>query len=221
MKMRVPILACILMLGTCHLATADLMVSFDMDLGADGVQDHRTVMLGDEFSVGVMFTMSGNTSLAAYGFSARFNTDALDFLGRIETPPPPLAETDKSNPFRDYAGSNDPLLGPANYGELTRFDGLTLFSGPSGPNVFQVATLTFKAVAVPQAGTSLHMISGMFEPGFDGFFDNDFGDLGGSMTFHGGSLTVVPEPSSLVLILTALSVGGFALVRSRRHAHRG
>jgi len=197
-------------------ASAGIIVSMDMDPTTGAIESHRVVAVNDEFAVDIVLTLTGDTSLALYGFGVRFDTEELDFVSRTETPPSPFSEFDKTNPFVDNLGPPyEPALGAVPFGWLQRFDGGTLGDGPVAPAVLRVATLRFKAVQPQGDGSNIDLIAGLFEPGIDGFYANDYAEL--APTFQGGSLTVVPEPSSLVLLgIAAVCVGGWHFRRRRK-----
>lgn len=218
MKMRIPLVACVVVLGWCYAVPADLIVSTDMDLSLAGIQSHRDAMIGDEFGVGIWLELTDATSLAAYSFSVRYNADVLELLKREETLPSGWFPLTPDKPPVEY-GADDPTLGPGTYGELDRFDASTFALGPAAPWLFQVATLTFRVNGFPTPGYPTQVLPGMFEEGIDGFLENDGIEMM-PFTSQGGGVSVVPEPASLVLFGTALSAV-LALLVCRRRTRRG
>lgn len=215
MRLRASLVA-LLVLGWCQVASADLIIGTDMDLSVEdgNIEVQREVMLGEVFDVGIVFKLTEPSSIFGYSFSVRYNSDVLEFVNRAESFPPGFGKMIVGDRPDVEFGTDDPTLGPGNYGQLMAFEAGTLGDPIAAPWSFQVATLTFRAKALT-TGDSLTVLPGSFDPlGGDAFVNGEFEVQ--PFLSEGGAVTVVPEPSSLVLLGSVLSaLVGLMIYRKR------
>ncbi len=188
-------------------AQAGVMLHVDFDPHMDGIQSSLSVLQGESFTANLVMEFSDDTSagLDAYSFSVAFDNAGMSFVmaksipvaGFIEFPLPPELTVDL-NAVSSFAAD----VGIDNIG-----------LGPAFPFSLIVGTIDF------QAGTTLgtFYITPYEDQVFDGFFDNGLDAI--EATFNAGSVTitgtVIPEPTSAAIMLTALAVG-IVLYRHRR-----
>ncbi|MFV2065920.1 MAG: PEP-CTERM sorting domain-containing protein [Pirellulales bacterium] len=213
------------------------LIEFSIDLipgnGAGVIDTTRTVGLGQNFTVdllGTLTTTAGTpATLSIYGVSVQYDTAPLDL-----NPAGSTTAATEALPAADVFGVAFPAPGGAfsfnldagvtgatesvggGKGQVSTFEAGTFGAGPDTTNqssiTFLVGSINFTATAL---GTST-LTPGAFNVGFDGFSDN----LGGSVvpTFNSGTITVTPEPGSLMLMgLAAMSsLCGYGLRRRRK-----
>ncbi len=216
MRLRVPLLAGLLMVAVGSAASAGLIVKTDMNTAVAGVQPQREVMIGDVIDVGVWLDLTQPSKMESYWFTMRFDAEALEFVGRTESYASgwgPIMSGSRPEPVY---GTGDSILGPGQYGELRAFEGGSFSSILESPLMLQAATLTFKVKAAPAAGWLTQITSGIFDPDFDGYFDSSASDQLIPYESAGGGIVVVPEPSSLVLIGIGAMAGTVTLIARRR-----
>jgi hypothetical protein len=201
-KMIVPIsMLCIAMLGS--VGRSAIVLSVDMDLVTPGIQSNIEASPGATVTAGLMIELTAPTSLAVYNFSVEFDRNELTFQSRSETPDAltGLSELDATN------GNN------ISTGQLFRFDGGTFAAtgGPTGPfGPVRVGQVAFLVSTPTGSATDIDVRPGRFEPLFDTFFDNLGSEVTAQVTFVGGSVTAIPEPTSLGLVAigcTIMSLG--------------
>jgi hypothetical protein len=201
-KMIVPIsMLCIAMLGS--VGRSAIVLSVDMDLLTPGIQSNIQTSPGATVTAGLMIELTAPTSLAVYNFSVEFDRNELTFQSRSETPDAltGLSELDSTN------GNN------ISTGQLFRFDGGTFAAtgGPTGPfGPVRVGQVAFLVSTPTGSATDIDVRPGRFEPLFDTFFDNLGSEVTAQVTFVGGSVTAIPEPTSLGLVAigcTIMSLG--------------
>ena len=187
-----------------------IVLRVDMDLLTPGIQSNVEKTAGSNVTAGLMFELTGSTSIGDYNFSVQFDTNELLFVSRSETPGtlPGLVESDND------LGRQVPLNGL-----LRRFDGSAFGggSGPTGPfGPVKVGEVSFTVIAPVGGPTDNDIIAGIFEllpTPFDQFIDNGRIDITSQVTFFGGSVSIaIPEPASFMLLATSL----LAMFRFRR-----
>jgi hypothetical protein len=174
-----------------------------------------TAVSGETITARVFAQLTAPTSLATYVFTMEYDRNELSYVAgsRAETPSnlPGLSELDTTNAVNTAFNATS--------GRLFAIDGNTFGTGPTAPlGPVQIATATFTA-SNPSGlldGSDFDIRVGAFNTGIDGFFDNGFTDLiqAGQVTFQNGSVSAVPEPTSL-LLMSAAGLG-FTLARRRR-----
>ena len=89
----------------------------------------------------------------------------------------------------------------------------TAFYLPNSPaGGYTVGTIVWK-VKTPQTDGQ-DILSGLFNPGVDGFADNNFNDFSDQVLFHGATVNAIPEPFTALLLGAGLAV--LAAARRRR-----
>jgi hypothetical protein len=169
------------------IAKADVLIAVDLDPSRDGIQQTRLFDENEIFDVEVVMTLTDATSVAAYTFDLRFDTDELDYVSRVDLPdapfevfyvPDPEDPNDDGMPFEENAGTDDPILGTGPYGFVGLINGIALdgdglpIDGPDSGS-YVLTRITFQAVA---AGT-VHIDTdfSVFVGGdINGFTDNNF-----------------------------------------------
>jgi hypothetical protein len=185
---------------------ARVVVSVDLDQATSGIQSTGNYLVGDTITADLFLELTDSTDLALYNFSFDYDQNGMSFVSREEFDFGPLSELDSTNGV-DTAN-----------GLVLRIDGGNFTQtavAPLGPS--SIARLTF--VATGESGGSVNLNPGLFEVGFDAFFNDAGEDLfaAGDVDFFGATanISAVPEPSSMALI--ALVGGGVAFGRRRRN----
>jgi hypothetical protein len=183
---------------------AGLIFEIDLD-PAIGIQNTRAVAPGDTVTADVWLSIDGTTSLSSYSFSMSWNVAELNATGRNESRPPGMSPV--------------ALPGLKTFNQATGkafyFDGFTFDAGPTSGFSQRIATMTFNATNPTGLSTEIDVSLGAFNVGVDAFFDNG-GNPIGQVTFRGGSITAVPEPSTLILVGLAASSTGAVAWRKRK-----
>jgi len=183
-----------------------IVLRVDMDLATPGIQSNLVTTPGSMVTTGLFMELTAPTSLAIYNFSVEFDRNELTFQSRSETPETltGLSELDTTN------GNN------ISTGRLFRFDGGTFAAtgGPTGPfGPVKVGEIVFLASAPTGTGTDIDVTPGRFEPLFDTFFDNPGVEVTNQVTFVGGSVSFVPEPTSMGLVVLGCAMASFGARR--------
>ena len=181
----------------------DIVISVDMDTSVPGIQDNRTVAIDESFDVDIVIELMGTASLSSYTISTRFDAAELDVDA--------LASSDPTPP--GFLLGNDAILAGADTDsgetDVDLIDA-SAFTGPTAPATFVVATLSFIARAPTNGLADIDILPGTFGKPQNGLFDNSNDDiLSTAITFNGGSVIAIPEPSSLlyVSVLAMLAAG--------------
>ena len=219
-------------------ANSELILSVDWDILTPGVQ-HEIDTVADTIDVHLVVELTGDTNIYAYNFSVRFNSEVFDFEERNQLPRPAGFEDSITQGTSDDFGPDAEQSGGGFfvYRTLGLFNGINYDSelssndAPVGAGAV-LGRITFKVLKQPTPGTLL-VSPGIFDNqlGGDGTFEGFAGLIGGIETrlplsqirFQSGSITAVPEPSSLVLFCGG-SLGFLALryrnVRRLRNANK-
>lgn len=173
---------------------ASIIVSVDMDLATAGIQNSATAQVGGTYTAGLFMQMTSTgtaTNLGSYNYSVSFVPSSLRMTARTETAFGSLNPIDNSNPINNTTG------------RAFRFDGVDFGNGQLtalGP--VQVGTVTFDVIG---AGVT-QITGGLFETAFDLFVAaNGVTVVNSDVTFAGGTLTAVPEPTSVALVGVGLA----------------
>jgi hypothetical protein len=197
----------------CKLATAGVILSVVLDpsyapsSGTAVPTSARmiSVLPGATVNARIFAELTAGTSLSNYQFAISYNPAQVSYVAgsRTETPTnlPGLTEL-------NTAGNTVNTT----TGRVFGLDGGTFGNGPVAPlGPVQVAALSF--LSTNQSST---ITPGIFQIGADGFFDNAGIDLvaGSQVTFQSGTITAVPEPSSIMLFGAA----GLGMCLTRRRS---
>jgi hypothetical protein len=192
-------------------AQADFIFEIDMNLDKPGVQSVRQAESGEQFDVGLLLTLTGTSSLAAFSMGLLFDTSEL-YVNSVDVSGRPLGFGQEGGIAVDNAnGTVGPIKGlnlssandlqPGYTGYLARLN-ITALTPDDSPSVDLQPY--FRSI-----------LDGVLKSdNFEAPFGNTPGD--GGVFFYGGrltSVTAVPEPTSLVLVTVA---GVASLVRFRR-----
>jgi len=222
-----------------RVSQAELILSIDWDPVTPGVQTilGATAQSGDIVTASIVAELTGGTTLYAYRVSVRYDFDRLFFIARQELPPPGFIAT-HTPPIADSAPNPSvPRSGDGfgSFSELWRFDGeeetgsgfLTASSAGVGSGVV-LGVINFELLSTSGSGPLIkagfyETPSGKDEPGevrLDHLTGND-GLIGAPLTSGAppnpdttlvvqfGSITAVPEPSSLLFIASIAIIGLF------------
>lgn len=198
---------------------ADVIITMDMNPSLSGIQNTIEASSGDTITAGIYLSLSGPTSLSAYNVAFRYDDSEVVYLpgsrqesaGNVIGPGGAFGQTDSANNVNPFTIPTVPGL------VLSRFDGVTTGEGPSGiygPVLIGQASFTVNS---PSGNASdIDFLPGLFEVAFNENFDN-LGNLltAANFQFIGGSvIAAVPEPSSLLLLLTFST--GIVFTRRRK-----
>jgi len=179
---------------------ADVLLQFDLDTAADGIQLSRSAEIGETFDVDVVMTLVGPEDLASFSFDALFDGTYINVLGvTIPDNRPAGFEQPGTVTFDNVAGTLGTFAGgPSASGTLGASNGEELELPILG--TISLTTLNPTSSAVTEFLT---------------FANGNFDGLGG-VNFDAGAITIaaIPEPSSLALC--GLICGGVLARRSRR-----
>jgi hypothetical protein len=188
-------------------APAALVAFVDMDTVTPGIQSSISVAPGAMFSVDLWLTVDAG-GLSSFSISAIFDTSELSLM-----PPGGGATTQPLMP-----GGLLPLAAPMEVnplGHVFSINGATFGAGPASVS-FPFATISFVA-PTPITDVLADLSLGYFNlPGaIDDAFDSGGTSIAATTTFSGGTVNVVPEPTSAACLL-ALAAGAFVSRRRRR-----
>jgi len=208
----------LLLIVACLAKPADggIIVSVDWDATlANGIQSTIMANPGDTVTATIVFEITAGSSISGYEMSTRFSTAGLQFVSRVDTGPANLGVTGNFNNNNPNAMASFPPLG--NYGTNNEIQGRE----PSGFNPGPVAGAAFAVSAIRftvlPGANGVVLLPGIFDSTFDQFFDNGLARIPDtSVTFNGGSITAVPEPSAAALASVGLLAVGVRIYRNRR-----
>jgi hypothetical protein len=202
---------------------AGINVSVDWDgTLANGIQSTIVANPGDTVTATIVFTITGTSSISTYEVSTRFSSDELLFVSRTDTGPSNLQNTPPSSgntgPIYNIqnVGSGDPNFGAFGVNEFIA--GTVPNPGDPGPTSssppFAVSAITF---TVRPGASGLVILPGFFNTSLDSFYDNSNTLVPESeVTFNGGSITAVPEPTAVAMVSVTLIAFGLHRSRKRR-----
>lgn len=191
---------------------AAIILSVDFDTATPGYQSTRPSATGQTVLASIFMELTGTTTLSAYQFSVLFDKNELSYVANSRSEPVPAGfgffETDPQNTV-DLANG------------VLKFFGADTGAGPDASNVAQrgpylVATASF-LVTTPVGSTSdIDINAARLISEGDDFLLNGSGAVipTSELIFNGGSITPVPEPSSLALL------GGCAAVLAMGRRNR-
>jgi len=176
-------------------ARADVVVSMDMDLSEAGIQSDTPAGNGQNLQVGIVMDITGSTQVSYYSFGIRLDDDELNYLSRVRTHWP--LNVISEDPPVILTGSGDSKLGvTTNYLEIQGFDGAT-FANSATAGSYLVATLTLATDSLAGDASEIDVMLGFYNaPGTVDLFADQNDQVIAKVTFVGGSLTAVPEPSA-------------------------
>lgn len=200
-------------------ATAEVTFSIDLDPDTPGIQAQRTVALNQPFDAYLVLTIAEDTSISGYSTTVRFDASNFSVIS-IESP--------RSLPAGWFGIGIPEVRSPIEASDV-RFPGdvgqIELLSagvfGDSGllGSGFSaaVAKITLLAESLTD-GESLSLLPGFFNEGIDGI-ESDPEVPAQRISFHGATITAVPEPGSMAG-LALLVIGGVVAHRRRVVAGR-
>ncbi len=197
-----------LLLSDIRPSDGALVISVDADPTLAGIQNSRTVAVGDTFDVEIVFDLTDLSTLSSYTISARFDAAGLNFVSGSDTS---AARTEFP------IGDNSVLPGIDNDSGQTDVDLIdgASFPGRSAPLNFIAASLRFTAQQ-PASVNPFTIAPGTFGKPLNGTFDSGFGEF--AADYRGALITIsavaVPEPSSL-LLLSLVCFAGLAVLPRR------
>ncbi len=199
----------LIILLSAELLRADLLLAVDFDINQAGIQSNAVVDTNNKTTAWIVLYLTGDTDLYGYQFSVRFNADRLSLDSKDDNPPTNVNGKQFVESFTNEHSVSGSGGGFANYIEINRFDGKILdpsntlvitAADTSGGLVLGVLNFTLRGV-----GDDLLIMPGLFEPktGIDAApFDAFLGEIS-NVSFQGGTITAVPEPSSLLFVSAA------------------
>lgn len=190
-------------------ADAGITVSIDWDdTLSNGIQSSISANEGQTVIATIVFEITAGSSISGYEMSTRFSTAGLQFVSRVDTGPANLIATGVATNNNPNAMASFPPLG--NYGTNNQIQGQEpsgFNPGPVAGPAFAVSAITF---TVLPGANGVVILPGLFDTTFDRFQDNNLDRIpDGSIVFNGGSVTAVPEPSSIALLATPILFVGF------------
>jgi len=211
-------------------AKAELILSVDWDTTKAGVQ-HEVNVLNGEITADLVVELTGDTNIFGYNFSVRYDSQVLKWVSRDESMRP-TGFVDDVDPAASAPEPEEEKMGDGflKYRQLSLFNGinydteLTSTQAPIGGGA-TLGRITFRVLEAPAAGSVL-VRPGLFNTELvgDSAFDGFSGIIDGqevrlpvsSIVLQPGSITAVPEPSSLLLL--AFSALGFLGFKRRKVA---
>ncbi len=194
------------LLSSVEQLRAELFLGVDFDINQAGVQSNAIVDSNGKTTAYIVLYLSGSTNLYAYEFSVRYNSDRLTLDSKDDNPPSVVnGKTFTESQTLDHSsfGSGG---GFANYVEINRFDGkivdpndVLVIDQTDIPGGLVLGVLNF---TVRGTGEDLLIMPGLFEAktNFDALpYDSFLGNIS-STRFEGGTITSVPEPSSMLFV---------------------
>ncbi len=172
------------------LAHADVILSIDLDLSTNGVQNTITATNGGNFQAGIVLEVNGGSTVSGYIFALGFDNPELS-----------IANFTPNLPGGFFSVNTAVTTNSSPEGTVTPIEGLTL-GAPLSNFTQQIATFTIQPQNLANDGTDIiaKFISGQGQ-GISNAANNPIplgvtaGD--GGVFFNGGTINIsaVPEPS--------------------------
>jgi hypothetical protein len=196
-------------------------IVFVSTTGAGGVGGSTIVATPGDVLLAELRLHAGPEGVSSYGLSLQFDDDLkdeVDVLAAQERTPAGFAFSFSPGVVAGIEESHS-----ARAGRVLTFEAETLGLGPADAT-FTIGTLELR-VGAHVATDGLDIVTGLWNPGVDGLFDNAGVSLAGVAQWGGAAIDAVPEPSSVLLIscgLAALAASGSAgrRIRARRGPQR-
>lgn len=211
-------LACVLHHFLQQQAHAAIVYSIDADPNAIGIQSTRAVSPNSTFTVDLVASLPGAAdSVSSYGVSVQFDTTELNLSSVTELAPSTdvngNALSGSLSNFTSGVSGTSESIGNG-LGEIRTFEAGTFGSGPVGPSLFVVGSISFTAANPGGDASDIDILPGEFNSLIDMSFDNSVPGQRIVPTFVGASVTVIPEPTCVGLLFCVGSA--LLLVRSKR-----
>jgi hypothetical protein len=191
---------------------ADIVFSLDMDSTTSGIQSSVASNVGGNIQVNLFMSGTGNVdSVGAYQVSLRFDPTKLQITGGGEITPVGWVETDTQLRLIGTQGvSNTPIAQLPGDGNayLLRI-GSDIAVGPTTPFApLLVGTFSFNVLNTTnnQLTVGLFEKTPLFQFNLDSVLNSSFADASNTFVGSTGTITAVPEPSSLLLGIAAIPI---------------